>query len=157
MTKYLILVPLLVPFVAFAGGHEAPPVCTVEEHETPPPVVPSTPVPPTVQPAPTPVPPNQPVPSAPVSEVSQPAPAGGSGQIWCSGPTAPGWRVDLPNGGCKPTQNTPNLLKPTQPVVIHLRDMPYTGGQGLSYGQMATIAFFVAVAGAYLISRASIR
>ena len=21
-------------------------------------------------------------------------------QIWCSSPTAPGWRVDLPNGGC---------------------------------------------------------
>lgn len=24
----------------------------------------------------------------------------GSGQAWCSGPTAPGWNVSLPGGGC---------------------------------------------------------
>lgn len=43
-------------------------------------------------------------------------PQGGSYQIYCSGPTAPGWRVDLPNGGCKPI--TPKIA-PKKPVKPH--------------------------------------
>ncbi len=36
---------------------------------------------------------------APAPVVETPKPTGGT-QPWCSSPTAPGWRVDLPGGGC---------------------------------------------------------
>lgn len=151
--KYLALLPLLFPLTVLAH-EEAPPVCEATP-ETPPPVVTMPPSSPTV-----PVPPTAPSNSVPV------VPTGGSGQIYCSGPTAPGWHVDLPNGGCKPTQNPPNLLKPIQPVVtppmktIYLRDMPYTGAPdsaGLTYEQLATAAFLLIVGGALVISRLYIK
>ncbi len=33
-------------------------------------------------------------------------PIEGGAQPWCSSPTAPGWRVDLPGGGCGTTTTT---------------------------------------------------
>jgi hypothetical protein len=34
-----------------------------------------------------------------ISPIVEPKPLG-NGAIWCSGPTAPGWNVSKPNGGC---------------------------------------------------------
>lgn len=131
--KKAALFLLLVPALAFAGGshHETTP------HKTnPQPTVPTTPTP-TPQTAPPVVVPT-PAP-APVPSVAPQSPTGGGGMIYCSGPLAPGWHVDQPNGGCKAT-------------VIYLRDVPYTGGQGLSYGQLTGL-FLAFVAGLYVLSR----
>lgn len=56
-------------------------------------------------------------------------PKGGGSQIWCSGPTAPGWRVDLPNGGCSKVVHTlkkakiapKKTVKPHKVVKVHVK------------------------------------
>lgn len=35
---------------------------------------------------------------------------GGAGQLWCSGPTAPGWNTNLPDGGCGHHVDSGSLL-----------------------------------------------
>lgn len=44
---------------------------------------------------------------------------GGNGQIYCSGPTAPGWVTGVEGGGCHGST-----------TIIHLNDLPYTGLTG---------------------------
>lgn len=97
---HIVVILTLVPALALAGGkHEtthsgSPPrgsIGNTSSYTSPP--VPVTP------------------PNAPQSPTS---PAGGNnGQIYCSSPTAPGWRVSLPNGGCTTS--------------IPLKVLPYTG------------------------------
>ncbi len=73
--------------------------CFIPVHvPTPPPVVIPPPV---IVVVPTPPPSIVVVPPTPV--VVSSGGGGGNGQIWCSGPSAPGWNVSLPGGGC----NTP--------------------------------------------------
>lgn len=109
--KYLTIGLLLFPSLVFAGG---------SHHYTPPSVVPPV-VPPVVVVPPPPasvvIPPSTPT-------VVQFAPPGGGTQVYCSSPTAPGYQVGVPDGGCKPMQNTPNLRKPTY---ILLNVIPPTG------------------------------
>lgn len=58
---------------------------------------------------------------------------GGGSMVWCSGPTAPGWRVDLEDGGCRSIANTVPSATGTSPstvtrvTAVRLSDMPYTG------------------------------
>lgn len=86
------------------------------------PVVPVHPVSPPSVPASTPPPVVNPTPvSNPAPTPVQSSQATGGTQIWCSGPTAPGWRVDLPGGGCATTSAL------VAPQVIHLNQLPYTG------------------------------
>lgn len=96
MTKYLLLLALFLPLSLYATGshHSGYP-----RHPVSPPVVP--------------VPPPVDLPLV-VPTVPPSLPSGG-GQIYCSGPTSPGWNVSLPDGGCKP------------PVVVRLSDVPPTG------------------------------
>ncbi len=49
---------------------------------------------------------------------------GGGSLLWCSGPSAPGWTVGLPNGGCG-FPEAPVYL-PTQ--TVHNEDGSYTFG-----------------------------
>jgi hypothetical protein len=109
LIKAILLILLLTPLSTYAGGHSNSCTDSNPPSPVPPPVV--VPVPPVQTPQPSPLPPTTLV----TNRIST-----DGGQIYCSGPTAPGWRVDLPNGGCKPV----NVEKP---VVVHLSAMPYTG------------------------------
>lgn len=109
--KTLILALLLVPLITFAHGKDKtpPPVCTPDtvgsspgKPVSPPPVVSPVPTSPVLSPVP-----------------SKTAPTEGGSQIWCSGPTAPGYRNGVPYGGCA------NLMP--KPLVIHLNQLPRTG------------------------------
>lgn len=106
--KTLILALLLVPLITFAHGKDktSSPVCTPD-------TVGSSPGKPVSSPVVVPPPPQQPPVLSPVP--SKTTPTEGGSQIWCSGPTAPGWNVSLPNGGC------------SKPIVIHLNQLPRTG------------------------------
>lgn len=108
--KTLILALLLVPLITYGKDKTPPPVCTPESPVGSSPGKPSSP-PPVVSPVP-----SNPV-VAPVP--SKTAPTEGGSQIWCSGPTAPGYQNGVPYGGCA------NLIP--KPIVIHLNQMPYTG------------------------------
>ncbi len=72
------------------------------------------PVTPVVTPPVTPPPATTPT----VSPIVTTAPTGGGGQIYCSSPTAPGWNVSLPNGGCNTTPMATS---------VPLNILPYTG------------------------------
>lgn len=75
-------------------------------HPTPPPVY----IPPVIPPIVVVIPPVIPIMPPTVSVVPQVTTSvsnSNNGQAWCSGPSAPGWNVSLPNGGCKPTQCVP--------------------------------------------------
>lgn len=140
--KKLLLAAFLFPFVVLAGGHASTVDCTQPTHEA------------TLAPAPISTvyqPPTEgsvtvSPPTPTISVVPQQAPVvpqqGGGSQIWCSGPTAPGWRVDLPNGGCKPAETAqlttispksiPHVIPVSMPKVapipvVYLKDVPYTG------------------------------
>lgn len=97
---HIIVILTLVPALTLAGGkHEtkrpsSPPGDSSSHTSLPVPQIPITP-------------PN--VPQPPTSPLG-----GNNGQIYCSGPTAPGWRVSLPNGGCMATS-------------VPLRILPNTG------------------------------
>lgn len=109
--KYLII--LLFPFIAFAGGSHH------YDKPTPPPAPPvSAYVPPTATITP---PPTQ---AATPQQTPIAAPGGGT-QIYCSSPTAPGYQVGVPDGGCKP--------KVTHPAFIKLTDMPRTGATFIDF------------------------
>lgn len=113
--KYLII--LLFPFIAFAGGSHH------YDKPTPPPtpvVTPYTPPTATITPPPTPAAIPQPTPI--------PAPSGGGTQIYCSSPSAPGWNVSLPDGGCSP-KTSKNEQVPVKPVqkYVKLNALPPTG------------------------------
>lgn len=84
---------------------EAPTMPQVQRNEptpTPAPYTPETSVAPQISPPTVPATPNT-----------------GNGMIWCSGPQAPGWNVNLPDGGCSRASSTS--------TVIHLDQLPYTG------------------------------
>lgn len=58
---------------------------------------------------------------------------GGGGMIFCSGPSAPGWRVDLPGGGCPGQKGTyvPYGAPLTRKVVMYGstgNTCPFIGG-----------------------------
>lgn len=120
MKKYIVLF-LLIPSIALAGGfHE-------KTHKTTPVYTPP--------PAPVVVVPAQPV---PVSQPSNPAPhpvasGGGNGQIYCSGPTAPGWQVGISDGGCNHPEKPDGSSSPeipdnlNHPTFVMLNTVPYTG------------------------------
>lgn len=118
MHKSLMWISLLfIPFIVFAGGSKQTNQCytpppkqhEIVVHVTPPPVPTPTPIPPpTPSPSPTPaVIPVQIVVITPTPTVPTPSPApvvpqnNSNGQIWCSGPSAPGWNVSKANGGCQ--------------------------------------------------------
>ncbi len=146
--KKIICVALLLlcPTISFAGGkshdsYSEPPCPTPavpeKTHVAPIPAAPTPPVPVTplqpMQPVITtaqlaPVPPIVNQSSVTVNQSSTNS-GGGGGQLYCSSPTAPGWNVSLPNGGCVqsvPTLEVPSkVLRPVQ--VVRLSDMPYTG------------------------------
>lgn len=97
----ILFFAFLIPVIVFAGG----------KHHTPPP----TTQPPVVVTQPTPVPVVVPM------YVAPPATHGpGGAQIYCSGPTAPGWTNGLPDGGCGPK-------KPISKIDIGTSTLPYTG------------------------------
>ncbi len=102
----------------FAGGNS---------HHTPPPT-PSVP-----SPVPVPLPPSPtitPIPTSLQSPPQIPTPSG-NGQIWCSGPSTPGYNVST--GKCVPVSTTTNAIVPKQtsvvekPQSIRLDQLPNTG------------------------------
>jgi hypothetical protein len=116
-----------------------PPMQTPPIHGTPiiAPATPTSPPPTPTSPQPTtpsPTPQSAPTPSP---SIIPPAPAGGgNGMVWCSGPQAPGWNVNLPDGGCSTT---------TKPNVVHLSQLGYTGNDSSDIEMSA--AFYVLLIG----------
>ncbi len=82
-------------------------------------------------PQPTPSP--SPLPSDTPPQSGAPASGGGNGMVWCSGPQAPGWNVNLPDGGCSTTK----------PQSIQLSQLPYTGDNNTDV--LFSILFYLAV------------
>lgn len=99
--KYLILISLLIPSLAFAGNHHDKSPLPSPHMVSPP----GTPV--GVPSSPPSVPTSAPAPVTPTSQ--------GGTQPVCSGPTSVGWHVDIPGGGCAPV------------VTVPLSSLPRTG------------------------------
>lgn len=107
-------------------------------YEVPPIYTPPMQTPPPPAPAPAPLP--QPsVPGVNPSAVT----SGGNGMVWCSGPQAPGWNVNLPNGGCSPAKST----------VIHLNQLPYTGDSPIDTAGMDFLYVLAVIFGSMAIYR----
>lgn len=140
-TLVAVLIPIsiavLLPGSALAGG-KSEQVCTPQTIVQPS-IVPQV----VTIPQPAPVPLSPPITSPSASQsVEQ-----GNGEIYCSSPTAPGWRVDLPGGGCtvpapvtltkinypkKTTYHVPKVIRETvtatsTPQIVPLVSIPFTG------------------------------
>lgn len=85
-----------------------------------------------------------PSPALPPTQVGAgPTSPGGNGMVWCSGPSAPGWNVNLPNGGCTPSK----------PTVVHLDQLPYTGDSPIDVMGMNFLYIFAIIFGLLAIYR----
>lgn len=100
-------------------------------------------------PSPTPTTPT-PAPSTPTSAQPQNS---GNGMIWCSGPQAPGWNVNLPDGGCGTPGIPVHAIVPGNPGVVHLSDLPYTGTNTVDLLSSALLYAAVVLVAGYLIFR----
>lgn len=127
MKKIILITTLLLPGITYAGGsHYYQPIPSHDKQTSPPAV--STPIP---------------TPSAPASVVTptpagNPTPSGGGTQIYCSSPTAPGYRVGVPNGGC------PTPISTRTVTSVPLNALPYTGTPWwYIYAEAAVISLIV--------------
>ena len=79
-------------------------------------------------------------PNSPSSQpVVHPA-SSGNGEVWCSGPSSPGYNVNT--GKCSPISTTTNAVVPSSQV-IQLRQLPYTGDS--SSDAILSALFYVAI------------
>lgn len=62
----------------------------------------------------------------------------GNGMVWCSGPQAPGWNVNLPDGGCSPQKPLTSTG-----TVVQLSQLPYTGDSPIDVS--LNIGFYLVV------------
>ncbi len=100
------------------------------QNDTPPPIShPIPPIAPNTPPVQATIPPPNVV-QAPTANVPSESTlvTGGGTQVYCSGPTAPGWRVDLKDGGCPDHSQ----MVGGSPIVVHLNQLPVTGGIDLT-------------------------